>query len=83
MEVRHRIDEKPIQQTDWSLSTDERATFLPLGEIASIIRDLFNAEEFVAQVTPDKSGPITAVFRPAGLYWAIKPVLEACDVEIN
>ena len=83
IEVRHRIDEKPIQQIDWGPATNRRATFLPSGEIAGMIRELFNAKEFVAQVTPDQSGPVAAVFRPAGLYWAVKPVLEACDVEIN
>ena len=48
-----------------------------------MINELYDAERFVVQVTHGDSEPITAVFRPAGLYWAVKPVLEACDVEIN
>ena len=48
-----------------------------------MIHDLFNADEFVIQVKPENRDPVAAVFSPAGLYWAVKPVLEACEVEIN
>ena len=48
-----------------------------------MIHDLFNADEFVIRLKPENFKPVTAVFNPAGLYWAVKPVLEACEVEIN
>lgn len=81
--VQHRIDDDPIQDLEWSISTNGTATFLPYGEIAYMIQKLYGAEEFVVQVIPDRSGPINAVFEPAGLYWAVKPVLEACEVEVD
>lgn len=81
--VRHRIDDAPIQELEWTLSTHQVSTYMPYGRISSTIRKLYNAEEFIAQVTPDRSVPITAVFETAGLYWAVKPVLEACELEIN
>ena len=48
-----------------------------------MINDLFNADEFVIQAAPENLAPVTAVFRPAGVYWAVKPVLEACEVELD
>ena len=81
--VQHRIDDEPIETLEWDMSTNEVGTYLPNARIASTIRKLYNAEEFVVQVTPARSGPITAVFEPTGIYWAVKPVLEACEQEIN
>ena len=46
-----------------------------------MIHDLFNADVLVIQVKPENLDPETSVFSPAGLYWAVKPVLEACEVE--
>lgn len=81
--VRHKIDDGQLWELAWSLSVDGTATFYPSGEIEMVIRRLFNAERFVVQVQPEDSEPIAAVFRPVGIYWAIKPVLAACDREIN
>lgn len=81
--VQHRIDDAPIQTLEWFMSSNELGTYLPSDRIANTIQELYNADEFVVQVTPDRSGPITAVFETAGLYWAVKPVLEACEQEIN
>ena len=81
--VQHRIGDDPVEALEWSLSTNDIGTFMPNDRIANTIRKMYDADEFVIQVTPDRSGPITAVFEIAGLYWAIKPVLEACEVEIN
>ena len=81
--VQHRIDDEPIESLRWNLSNSRESTSLPNDRVASTIRELFNANEFVVQVIPDKSRHITAVFQPAGIYWAVKPVLEACGQEIN
>lgn len=81
--VLHRIDNEPIRELQWSRSTNGVATYLPDEEEITVIQKLFNANEFVVQVTPDKSGPLTAEFEPAGLYWSVKPVLEACGQELN
>lgn len=81
--VQYRIDDESIVQEYWETSFNEEATLITNYQAIRLIEELFNAGEFVIQVTPDKLGPRTAVFNPAGLYWAVKPVLEACEVEIN
>ena len=81
--VEHRIDDSPVETLDWGLSTSQNATYLPRDMVADTIRELFNADEFVIRVVPEESNPLTAVFDPAGLYWAVKPVLDACELEIN
>lgn len=81
--VEHRIDDSPVETWEWSLSTSQNATYLPRELVVDTVGELFNADEFVIRVVPEESNPLTAVFDPAGLYWAVKPVLEACEVEIN
>ena len=76
--VSYRIDDEPTESLQWTLSTDGRAAFLPAGKISSTIRRLYSADEFEV-----KTGRITAMFHTAGLYWAVKPVLEACEVEVD
>ncbi len=81
--VQHRIDDGPVESLGWRYSTDNTATFLTRQRIPDMIKKLFDANEFVAQINADESDTITAVFEPAGLYWAVKPVLEVCEQEIN
>lgn len=81
--VNHRIDDKPVESLVWTTSTNRGGTFFPPEMIMSLIQEMFNANEFVVQVFSDKSGRITGVFEPAGLYWAVKPALEACEVEVD
>lgn len=81
--VEHRIDDGPVETWEWPLSTSLDATYLPGEIVVDTVRKLFNADEFVIRVVPEESDPLTAVFDPAGLYWAVKPVLEACEQEIN
>ena len=81
--VQHRIDDGPIESLDWIYSTNYTATFLPSRETSRIIEELFNANEFVVRIETDESDTITAKFEPAGIYWAVKPVLAACEVEID
>ena len=83
VEVQHRVDDEPIESLPWSPSTDDTATFLPTGRITDMIKKLFDANEFVAQVELKDSETITAVFEPAGIYWTVKPVLAACGQEID
>ena len=82
-EVQHRIDDGPIESLTWYSSTSGRATFLPRGRIIEMIKKLFDANEFVAQVELKESETITAVFEPDGIYWTVKPVLAACGQEID
>ena len=79
--VSFRIGDQPVRTEVWDIS---RGTPFIAGERAIVmIHDLFNADEFVIRVKPENLDPATAVFSPVGLYWAVKPVLEACEVEIN
>ena len=81
--VQHRIGDGPVESLDWIYSTDYTATFLPSRKTSRIIKELFNANEFVARIETDESDTITAEFEPAGIYWAVKPVLAACGQDIN
>ena len=79
----HRLDDRAIKALPWTISTSGWATFFPRRGVPDLIRELYNSDEFVVEVVPDRSDPITIVFEPVGLYWAVKPVLEACEVEID
>ena len=79
--VSFRIGDQPVKTEVWNIS---EGSLVISGERAiAMIHDSFNAGEFVVQVKPDNLDPVTAVFSPAGLYWAVKPVLEACEVEAD
>ena len=79
--VSFRIGDQPVKREVWSISEGGPSI---AGERAIVmIHDLFNADEFVIQVKPENLDAVTAVFSPAGLYWAVKPVLEACEVEVD
>ena len=79
--VSFRIGDQPVKTEEWNIFEGSPSI---AGERAIVmIRDLFNADEFVIQVKPENLDAVTAVFSPAGLYWAVKPVLEACEVEVD
>ena len=79
--VSFRIGDQPVKTEVWNISEGGPSI---AGERAIVmIRDLFDADEFVIRVNPENFDPVTAVFNPAGLYWAVKPVLEACEVEVD
>ena len=68
--VTHRVDDNEPQTQEWSLSTDSEASFYlnyaypPLKEL---IKQLSEAETFVARCTPYGENPITAIFDVRGL----------------
>ena len=81
--VQYRIGDSEIKELEWDLSTHEvgpylMGTYLPSRHVPGTIQKLYNSSEFVLQVTPQNSVPITGIFNPEGLYWAAKPVLESC-----
>ena len=79
--VSFRIGDQPVKTEEWNIFEGSPSI---AGERAIVmIRDLFNAEEFVIQVKPENLDAVTAVFSPAGLYWAVKPVLKACEMEVD
>ena len=79
--VSFRIGDQPVKTEEWNIFEGSPSI---AGERAIVmIRDLFDADEFVIRVNPENLEPVTAVFSSAGLYWAVKPVLEACEVEAD
>jgi hypothetical protein len=71
-DVIYRIGKEDAIRTRWSLSTDKKGTFFH-GDVIKLIRKLFEANRFVAQVTPYNESPITAIFDIRGLKNAVEP----------
>ncbi len=76
--VSYRVGDGDMQRRRWSLSTDNRATFFPGNDI-QLIRDLSEANRFVAQVTPYSESPVTAVFGLEGLAEHVGKLQAACN----
>ena len=79
--VSFRIGDQPVKTEVWNISEGGPSV---AGERAiAMIRDLFDADEFVIRVKPENFDQVTAAFIPDGLYWAVKPVLGACEVQVD
>jgi type VI secretion system protein VasI len=76
--VTYRIGTGDARTSRWSLSTDSQASFFPSNDI-SFIKQLMEADRFVAQVTPYSEDPETAVFDIRGLSQAVVPLRETCN----
>ena len=77
-EVLTRVGSQDAVTKNWSLSTDSQATFHPRGTI-SFIKNMMDADNLVAQITPYSESPVTAIFDTSGLENAIKPLRETCN----
>ncbi len=75
--VTSRVGSADAILSEWSISTDSKATFYPKKDIP-FIRALMQTDRFVAQVTPYGESPKTVEFDLTGLVEAIKPLQEAC-----
>lgn len=75
--VMSRIGGASADTQVWSLSTDKKATFYPRNDI-DFIKKLFEADTFIAQVTPYNESPVTAIWNVSGLGDVIKPLRSAC-----
>ena len=71
-----RVGDEPARVERWSHSTDDRATFAQSD--IRLLKQMLNADRLVAQVTPYRESPITAIFPLTGLSDAIKPLRETC-----
>tara|TARA_Y100000748_G_scaffold285711_1_gene268452 strand:- start:7401 stop:7961 length:561 start_codon:yes stop_codon:yes gene_type:complete len=65
-----RIGSQKANKTQWSISTDKKATFYK-GSAIDFIGKLKNHDKAVFQVTPYGENPITAIFDIKGLSAAI------------
>lgn len=75
-QVLHRIGNKEAKVTNWTLSTDSKATFKPNS--IPFIKEMLMADKLVLQVTPYNESPVTAIFDTSGLDQAIKTLRETC-----
>lgn len=65
-EVAFRVGKAEAVQSQWTISTDGKATFYT-GDVLKLIRDIGNNDRVVAQCTPYSENPITAIFDVRGL----------------
>jgi len=71
-----RVGDSKALTSEWSLSTDKKATFrrAPI----TFLKKMLAANKLIAQVTPYNDNPITVVFDTSGLQNAIKPLRSTC-----
>lgn len=79
--VTTRVGSKSAETSNWSLSTDKKASFAQNS--MSLLRDITSSNQFVAQITPYNESPVTAVFNTTGLKTALSPILETCNWKID
>jgi len=75
--VRYRIDSKPAQDANWSISTNFQTTGL-WGVAIPLILKLVAAHRFIIETTPFDSNPVQATFNITGLARVIGQVAKAC-----
>ena len=72
-----RIGNKKAVTSEWSLSTDSKATFHT--KPIPFLKNMSGANKLIAQVTPYNENPVTAIFDTSGLSNALKPLRETCN----
>jgi len=60
----------------WSISSDQEATFHP--KPVPFLKKMLKANKLISQITPYDANPVTAIFNTTGLINAIKPLRETC-----
>lgn len=59
--VTYRIDDGKARTEEWTLSTDEKASFFD-GDVMQLLGKMKNADQFIARTTPFNEPPCTAIF---------------------
>ena len=72
-----RFDERDIEQSSWTLSTDSEATFTP--DIDSFIASMKSANRLVARVWRKDETTKTAQWKVAGFRDAVRPIEDRCN----
>lgn len=75
--VTTRIGNNKATSGSWGTSTSNESTFAPRA--IATIREMMQATQLIAQVTPHGENPATATFDISGLAEAIKPLRETCN----
>lgn len=69
-------DEKAITN-NWTISTDNQATFFN-GSPISFLKKMTESAKFTARLTPYSESPVTAIFDTTGAANAFKDIRETC-----
>lgn len=77
VKVTERIDKEKVQTTDWSISTDNKATFR--RQPIKFIKRMLNKEKLLVQVVPYGENPVTTEFNIHGLENIIEPLQKMCN----
>ncbi len=59
--VSYRIDDGKARTEEWTLSTDEKASFFD-GDVLQLLLKMKEANQFIARTTPFNEPPCTAIF---------------------
>lgn len=59
--VTYRIDDSKARTEEWTLSTDEKASFFD-GDVLQLLLKMKDANQFIARTTPFNEPPCTAIF---------------------
>jgi type VI secretion system protein VasI len=75
--VTSRIDKSPAEKSNWSISTDHKASFMP--KPLQTLKKFSGATTFVVNLTPYGENPVTAIFDISGAEEALKDIKQACS----
>lgn len=76
-EVGIRIGKSDPISSQWSLSTNNQASFYP-GNSIELLKNMMRTDTFIAQTTPYDANEQTAVFDTQGLAKAVEPLRKTC-----
>jgi type VI secretion system protein VasI len=74
--VTSRVDKSSAAKNSWSISTNNKATFMP--QAAMSLKKFVNSTGFVVNLTPYNENPITAVFDITGAEEAFSEIRQEC-----
>lgn len=78
LDVTTRIgDSEPLRQS-WNIDNSGKATFAPKWA-GNLLKDMTRSDRFLAQATPYRENPVTAIFDTTGLADALEPLMETCE----
>lgn len=72
-----RIGSNKATTSQWTLSTDKKATFH--RKPISFLKQMSESDKLLAQITPYNENPVTAVFDIKGASNALEPLRKTCS----
>lgn len=76
--ITHRVGKEQAISSNWSVSTDHKASFFP-GSPVPTLKRMLTETSFVANVTPYSESPITATFDLTGIEGALAEIRSGCN----